>query len=117
MCSVLSTVFIWLALHEQSLAIWLEGLALVAIFGLELKEYWRQGSERKEQHEESLAQMMIMQSHADAARDNAIAAKLNAQAVLNSERAWVEIKFGPGHRATTMSSISLHRTLSGPSLS
>jgi hypothetical protein len=24
------------ALHEQSLAIWLEGLALVAIFGLEL---------------------------------------------------------------------------------
>jgi hypothetical protein len=49
----------------------------------------------KEQHEESVAQMAIMQSHADAARDNAIAAKLNAQAVLNSERAWVEIKIGP----------------------
>jgi hypothetical protein len=95
MCSTLSTVYAWLALHEQSLAIWLEGLALVAIFGLELKEYKRQGQDRIEQHKESAAQMAIMQSHADAARDNAIAAKLNAQAVLNSERAWVEIKFGP----------------------
>jgi hypothetical protein len=27
----------WFGAHEQSLAIWLEGLALVAIFGLELK--------------------------------------------------------------------------------
>jgi hypothetical protein len=75
MCSTLSTVYVWLAVHEQSLAIWLEGLALVAIFGLELKEYKRQGRERIEQHNESLAQMAIMQSQADATRDNAIAAK------------------------------------------
>lgn len=102
MCSNLSTVFAWLAAHEQSLAIWLEGLALVAIFGLELKEYKRQGRERIEQREESVAQMTIMQSQADATRDSAIAAKeaaevarISAQAVLNSERAWIEIKLGP----------------------
>ncbi len=78
----------WLLAHEQSFAIWLEGLALVAIFWLELKEYRRQGVERIEQHKETVEQMRI-------ARDAAEAARLSAQAVLNSERAWVEIKLGP----------------------
>jgi hypothetical protein len=77
-----SAVLAWLAAHEQSLAIWLEGLALVAIFGLELKEYRRQGRERIEQHNESVAQMKIMQSQADAANKS-------AEALINSERAWV----------------------------
>jgi len=86
--SALSEIFAWLRSNEQSLAIWLEGLALVAIFFLELKEYRRQGRERKEQREESAAQMAI-------AKDAADAAKFSAQAVLNSERAWVEIKIGP----------------------
>src|SRR5260370_27939775 len=85
---VLFVVWEWLLEHEQSLAIWLEGLALVAIFGLELKEYRRQGVERIEQHKEAVEQMRI-------ARDAAEAARLSAQAVLNSERAWVEIKLGP----------------------
>lgn len=91
MCSTPPTVYAWLALHEQSLAIWLEGLALVAIFGLELKEYKRQGRDRIEQHKESAAQMAI-------AKDAADAAKFSAQAVLNSERAWVEIKIGPAQK-------------------
>jgi hypothetical protein len=80
-------VFDWLQTNEQSVAIWLEGIALVAIFFLELKEYRRQGRDKKEQQEEWLKQMAIMQSQADAARANAEAAKLGAQAVLNSERA------------------------------
>jgi hypothetical protein len=87
-------VFDWLRTNEQSIAIWLEGIALVAIFFLELKEYRRQGRDKKEQHEEWLKQMAIMQSQADAAKANAEAAKLGAQAVLNSERAWVEIILG-----------------------
>jgi hypothetical protein len=95
MCSILSTVFNWLRTNEQSLAIWLEGLALVAIFWLELEEYRRQGADRIEQQKETAAQMAIMQSQADAAKTNAEAARLTAQAVLNSERAWVEIKLGP----------------------
>lgn len=94
MCPTLSAPWTWLQAHEQSLAIWLEGLALVAIFGLELKEHKRQGRERKEQHEESAAQMAIMQSQADAIRDNAIAAKANAEALINSERAWVLVDIG-----------------------
>jgi hypothetical protein len=58
---------------------------------LELKEYKRQGLERIEQHKESVAQMAI-------AKDAAEAAKFSAQAVLNSERAWVEIKIGAVQR-------------------
>jgi hypothetical protein len=91
----LSAVFHWLQANE-SLAIWLEGVALVAIFGLELAEYKRQGQERKEQHDESAAQMKI-------ARDAADAARTSADAVLNSERAWVTVKpyhWSPELRAT-----------------
>ena len=70
----------WLKTQEQSLAIWLEGLALVAIFGLELKEYWRQGADRIEQHQETLTQLGIMRDHSIAAKDAAEAAKANAEA-------------------------------------
>jgi hypothetical protein len=85
MCSPLSAVFHWLRTNEQSLAIWLEGLALVAIFWLELKEYKRQGQERKEQHEESATQMRI-------SRDAADAAKASAQALIDGERPWVLVE-------------------------
>jgi len=76
MYPTLSTILTWLRTNEQSLAIWVEGFALVAIFLLELKEYKRQGVDRKEQHEESAAQLKIMQSQADA--------------LVNSERAWID---------------------------
>ncbi len=88
-------MFAWLRTNEQSVAVWLEGLALVAIFGLELKEYWRQGRDRIDQHQETLKQLEIMQAHADATKGAAEAARISAQAVLNSERAWIEIKLGP----------------------
>src|SRR6202521_895518 len=64
----------WLHEHE-SVAIWLEGIALVAIFILDWKQRKDQRKDREEQHRETLKQMDIMQSHADASRDNAIAAK------------------------------------------
>jgi hypothetical protein len=79
----------WLQTHEQSLAIWLEGLALVAIFGLELKEYWRQGADRIEQHKQTLAQIEIMQNQARATETAANAATKSAEALINSERAWI----------------------------
>jgi hypothetical protein len=94
MCSTLLIYSSWLEI-SNSVALWVEGIALVLIFGLELKEYKRQGRERIQQHEESAAQMAIMQGQADAAKANAEAAKLGAQAVLNSERAWIEIILGP----------------------
>jgi hypothetical protein len=77
----LSNFFQWLRTNEQSIAIWLEGIALVAIFFLELKEYRRQGRDKKEQHEEWLKQMATMQSQADA--------------LVNSERAWVVAELVP----------------------
>jgi hypothetical protein len=77
----LSAVFHWLQANE-AIAMWVEGIALVLIFGLELAEYKRQGRERKAQHEESVTQMTI-------ARDAADAAKASADAFLNSERAWI----------------------------
>jgi hypothetical protein len=83
MCPTLSAVQHWLQTNEW-LALWLEGIALVAIFGLELKEYKRQGQERKDQHEETVTQMQT-------AKEAATAAKASADALLNSERAWIEI--------------------------
>jgi hypothetical protein len=76
-----STLFQWLRTNEQSLAIWLEGIALVAIFFLELKEYRRQGRDKKEQREEWVQQMAVMQRQADA--------------MINSERAWVIAELVP----------------------
>jgi hypothetical protein len=87
MCPTLSAVFHWLQANE-AIAMWVEGMALVLIFGLELAEYKRQGQERKDQHKEAVAQMQT-------ARDAATAAKASADALLNSERAWIEISLGP----------------------
>jgi hypothetical protein len=88
MYPTLSVVWAWLQTHEQSIAIWLEGLALVAIFWLELKEYRRQGAERIEQHKESAAQLKI-------AKHAAEAAKANADALINAERAWIVAELVP----------------------
>src|SRR5258708_33749023 len=79
MWPTLSVVWTWLQAHEQSLAIWLEGFALVAIFGLELKEYFRQGAERVEQHQQTLAQMDIMRNQALATETAANAASRSAE--------------------------------------
>lgn len=81
MWDTLVSVAGWVKANEQSIAIWLEGIALVAIFFLELKEYKRQGRDKKEQHEEWAKQMAIMQSQADA--------------LVNSERAWVIAELVP----------------------
>jgi hypothetical protein len=56
-------------------AIWLEGIALVAIFVLDYRN-------SKHSHEETLAQIGI-------AREQAEAAKLTAESIKNSERAWL----------------------------
>jgi hypothetical protein len=77
----------WLKTYE-SVAIWLEGIALVLILALDWREYRKQGADRIEQHKESNLQMAIMQSHADATRENATAAKDGAEAAkANAEAA------------------------------
>lgn len=71
--------------RNESFAIWLEALALVAIFFLDLMERREQRRERSEQHNETAAQLRAAQSQleattrsADAARDAAEAAKKSA---------------------------------------
>jgi hypothetical protein len=64
----------WLKTYE-SLAIWLEGIALVSLFVLEFKQF-------KDAHKETLEQIDIAKQQAEAAR-------LTAQSVVNSGRAWL----------------------------
>ena len=67
---------VWLSNHEW-LAIWLEGVALVLIF------VWDRIDANGE-HQERMAQIEITRQQAEAAR-------LSAQSVMNSERAWVTV--------------------------
>jgi len=80
MCQMLSAAYHWLQTSEP-LAMWLEGVALVAIFALELFEYKRQGRERKEDNKDNTERMRIAQSQANA--------------LVNSERAWVIAELVP----------------------
>lgn len=86
----ISAVYQWLHANE-ALAMWLEGVALILIFGLELSEYKRQGTERAEEHRESAEQMTVMKSQAAAAAANAESARLTAQAAINAQRPWIVI--------------------------
>jgi hypothetical protein len=70
----------WLSTHEY-IAIWLEGIALVAIF------IWDRLDARAD-HRQTMAQLKI-------AQEQAAAAQASAQSVINAEREWVV----PGLRA------------------
>lgn len=99
----------WLDAH-QYVALWLEGIALVAIF------IWDR-IDSHQQHKQTLAQMAALQRQAElidgqntllkesvaiakdsaeAAKANAQAAILNAQAVINSERPWIVVSVRAG---------------------
>jgi hypothetical protein len=78
---MIETVINWLKTYDF-IAIWLEGIALVAIF------VWDRLDSRKE-HEETLAQMEIMRGQALATETAANAATKSAEALINSERAWI----------------------------
>ena len=58
--------FCSIAGNWEAVAVWIEAVALVAIFTLDLSEFRRQGKERKEQHDETIKQMKIMEKQADA---------------------------------------------------
>ena len=95
---MIETVINWLKNHEF-IAIWLEGVALVAIF------VWDRLDSRK-QHEETLAQLKIAQRQVDASLENAHAAKAAAESVINAERAWVMGKLGWYDNVHVMTSVS-----------
>ena len=74
--------------------VWVEAVGLILIFGLELKEYRRQGRERKEEHEETLTQMAIMREQALATQASADAANKNIELLIKKERARLQIIVG-----------------------
>ena len=93
MCSVLSATPNWFDSH-QYLALWLEGIALLAIF------IWDR-IDASQQHKQTLAQMEVMriQAHAtetaaNAANKSADAANKNIEIVTNKERARLQIIAG-----------------------
>src|SRR5260370_24153684 len=73
MYSVLSATPTWLASH-QYLAFWIEGIALLLIFGW---DRW----DSHQQHKQTLAQMAIMQNQARATETAANAATKSAEAL------------------------------------
>ncbi len=87
MCSVLSATPTWLDSH-QYLALWLEGIALLAIF------IWDR-IEASQQHKQTLTQMEITRNQARATETAANAATKSAEALINSERAWLIAELAP----------------------
>ncbi len=58
----------------ETIAVWLEAIALIAIFFLDWKERKENRKERQEQHEETAAQLRVAQSQAEATKKSADAA-------------------------------------------
>src|SRR5205814_1234769 len=61
----METIINWLKTYEF-IAIWLEGIALVAIFLLDWKERRDQREDREQQHKETLAQLKVSQKQVEA---------------------------------------------------
>jgi hypothetical protein len=59
----------------ESVAIWLEGIALVAIFVLDWKQRKDQRKDREEQHKETLAQLDASQKQVEASQEQVEAAQ------------------------------------------
>jgi len=68
----------------ETVAVWLEAIALIAIFFLDWKERKENRKERQEQHEETAAQLQVAQSQAEATKKSADAAIEAALAVTKS---------------------------------
>jgi hypothetical protein len=89
MCSAYSalfTVLAWLRANEW-LALWVEGLALLAIFIWDRKDH-------REDHDETIEQMKVMSRNAGAAEVAAKAAKDNIELLISKDRARIEIIAG-----------------------
>jgi hypothetical protein len=69
---------------SEPIAVWLEAIALIAIFFLDWKEKKENRKERREQHKETAAQLQVAQSQAEATKMSADAAIEAAMAAKKS---------------------------------
>jgi hypothetical protein len=101
MLQFLQHIATWLKDHE-SLAIWLEGIALVAILILDWRERIDQRKERNEQHKETAAQMEMSRKQVDAAIDAALASRKSTEILAGLHRPFMGLSLvkldvgGPG---------------------
>jgi hypothetical protein len=68
----------------ETIGVWVEAIALIAIFFLDWKERKENRKERREQHEETAAQLQAAQSQAEATKKSADAATEAALAATKS---------------------------------
>ena len=73
----------------ETIGIWVEAFALIAIFLLDLKERKENRKERQEQHAETAAQLAISQGQVEAATEAALAAKKSADIAAALHRPFV----------------------------
>src|SRR5579859_7149860 len=79
MCGFVGALADWLKTYE-SVAVWLEGIALVAILALDWRERIDQRRERQDQHKETAAQLAASHKQVEAAIRSADAARESATA-------------------------------------
>ena len=80
---------------SEAVAMWVEAIALVAIFGLDWFERRDQRKERREQHKEMAVQLDSAKRAADAASQSAEAAKLSADVVAALHRPLIGLESLP----------------------
>src|SRR5712664_1633464 len=68
----------------ETIGIWLEAIALIAIFFLDWNERKENRKERRDQHEETAAQLLVAQRQAEATKNSADAASEAAAAAKKS---------------------------------
>jgi hypothetical protein len=85
---LLTALASWLSTHEY-IAIWAEGVALVAIFIWDRLDSRAQHQQTMEQLEIGQGQIRVAQIQVDTSEKQAAASQAMAQSVINSERAWV----------------------------
>ena len=83
------------SMTSEALAMWVEAVALVAIFGLDWLERRDQRRERGEQHKETAEQLDAAKRAAEAAGRSADAAKLSADVVAALHRPFIGLESHP----------------------
>ena len=76
----------------DTIGVWVEAVALIAIFVLELKEYKRQGRERREEEDKTRKQFEAMQRQMVATEQAARAAQDTALVQKASMQQWVDFE-------------------------
>jgi hypothetical protein len=88
--TVVFSRFSWFKQNEH-VALWLEGVALIFIFGLDYFNRLDEAQEHKSEHDETLEQLRLLGLQTQAATDTAVAAKKSADLTAALHRPYVGV--------------------------